>query len=177
MAHCPYCAIALEPAPTASRRCEQCRQRIVVKRVDGRPVYLTEAAVAVFEAERRRTASAARLTRERARWLALAAAAEAPAGRLHQLTAARLTEEVVAASKALYMSATDRAFRAARRDKAWDRAARIRRDQAGVLYRADGSHRPVAADILARYREGVGAELQRDRRDQPGCRAACGRLL
>ncbi len=159
VAHCPYCAIVLDPAPTASRRCEQCRQRIVVKRVDGGPVYLTEAAVVVFEAERRRSASAARLTRARARWLTLAAAADAPAGRLHQLTAARLTEEVVAASKALYLTATDRAFRAARRDKAWDRAARIRRDQAGVLYRADGSHRPVAADILARYREGVGAEL------------------
>ena len=39
VAHCPYCAIVLDPAPTVSRRCEQCRQRIVVKRVDGQPVY------------------------------------------------------------------------------------------------------------------------------------------
>ena len=160
VAHCPYCAVVLDPAPMASRRCERCRQRIMVKRVDGHPVFLTEAAVAIFNAERRRVASSARLTRERARWLGLAAAAGAPERRHAQLAAGRLSEDNVAASRALYLAAVDRAFRAARREKAWDAAARIRREQAGVLDRAAGSHRPPTADVVALYREGVAAELR-----------------
>ena len=160
VAHCPYCAVVLEPAPTASRRCDRCRQRIMVKRVDGHPVYLTEAAVAIFEAERRRVASSARLTRERGRWLGLAATAGAPERRHAQLAAARLSEDSVVASRALYLTAVDRSFRAARREKAWDAAARIRREQATVLYRAAGSHRPPPADLVALYREGVAAELR-----------------
>jgi len=160
IAHCPYCAVVLAPAPTASRRCERCRQRIMVKRVDGQPVYLTEGAVAVFEAENRRAASAARLGRERARWLALAAAVDAPERRQAQLTSARLSEETVAASKALYLSSVDRAFRAARKTKDWDLAARYRRDQATALYRAAGSPKPPAPDIVVLYRDGVAAELR-----------------
>ncbi len=161
VAHCPYCALLLDPAPTASRRCERCRQRIMVKRVDGQPVYLTEAAVAVFDAERKRVSSAARLGRERTRWLGLAVAVAAPEKRHAQLSAARLSDETVAASKALYLSAVDRAVRAARRARDWDTAARLRRDQATALYRAAGGmSKPPAPEVVALYRDGVAAELR-----------------
>ena len=43
--YCPYCALLLDPPPESSRRCPRCRERIIVKRVDGRAIYLTEAAV------------------------------------------------------------------------------------------------------------------------------------
>jgi len=160
IAHCPYCALVLVPAPTVSRRCERCRQRIMVKRVDGHVVYLTEAAVQVFDAERRRIADSARLTRERERWLRLAAASGAPAGRRAQLAAARLTEEVVAAARALYITTVDRGVREAKRDRDWDGAARIRREQAMALYRLAGSPMPPPADVLAIFREGVAAEMR-----------------
>jgi len=160
IAHCPYCALVLDPAPTVSRRCDRCRQRIMVKRVDGQAVYLTEAAVQVFDSERRRIANAGRLTRERERWLRLAATAGAPAGRQAQLAAARLSEEVVAASRSLYLTTVDRAFRTAKRDHDWDGAARIRRDQAMALYRLAGSPVPPPADVVATYQEGVAAELR-----------------
>jgi hypothetical protein len=159
-AHCPYCAQFLDPAPTVSKRCDRCRQRIVVKRAEGRMVYLTEAAVLVFDAERRRVANAGRLTRERERWLRLAAPAGAPASRVMQLGSARLTEEVVAAARTLYLTTVDRAVRAAKRDHDWDGAARIRREQAMTLYRLAGSRVPPSADVLAAYREGVAAELR-----------------
>lgn len=159
-AHCPYCALLLDPAPTVSKRCDRCRQRIVVKRADGRMVYLTEAAVLVFDAERRRVANAGRLTRERERWLRLAAPAGAPASRVTQLGAARLTEEVVSAARTLYLTTVDRAVRAAKHDRDWDAAARIRREQAMTLYRLAGSRVPPPAEVLAVYREGVAAELR-----------------
>ncbi|MGZ6328975.1 MAG: hypothetical protein ACXWN2_09755, partial [Candidatus Limnocylindrales bacterium] len=188
IAHCPYCALVLDPAPTVSRRCDRCRQRIMVKRVDGQAVYLTEAAVQVFDSERRRIANAGRLTRERERWLRLAATAGAPAGRQAQLAAARLSEEVVAASRSLYLTTVDRAFRTAKRDRDWDGAARIRRDQAMALYRLAGSPVPPPADIVTTYREGVAAELRgvaeisRDAelvsaRCRDACRADDGRIL
>lgn len=160
VAHCPYCALILEPAPATSCRCERCRQRIVVKRVDGSSVYLTEAAVAVFDAERRRLASAARLIRERTRWLAAATTVGAPAERIDRLADARLTEDSVGAARTLYVRAADRAFRAARHDRDWDRAARLRRDQALLLYRATGTRTPPVAEIVTLFREGVAAELR-----------------
>jgi hypothetical protein len=157
---CPYCALVLEPPPMASRRCGRCRQRIRVKRIDGRPVYLTEAAVLVFEAERRREAGSGRLKRERERWLRLAAAAGAPADRQARLAAAPLSEIVVGSARALYLSAVDRAFRAARRDHEWEAASRIRREHATALYRLAGSPVPPTPDLVAVFREGVVAELR-----------------
>ena len=157
---CPYCALVLEPPPVASRRCTRCRQRIRVKRIEGRPVYLTEAAVLVFEAERRREASSGRLTRERERWLRLAAAAGAPAERQARLATAPLSEIVVGSARALYLSAVDRAFRAARRDHEWETASRIRREHATALYRLAGSPVPPPPDLVAVFREGVVAELR-----------------
>ena len=121
-AACPYCAVLLQPAPASSQRCARCRQRIVVRRVDGRAVYLTEAALPVFQAERRRIASAGRLNRDRARWLKLAAAAGAPADRAARLGAAEVSEQVVEGCRTLYMSAVERAFRAARRERRWEDA-------------------------------------------------------
>jgi hypothetical protein len=158
--HCPYCAAPLEPPPTSSRRCEECRQRIVVKRVDGRQVYLTEAALPVFESERRRVASSTRLTRERNRWLELADAVGGSTHRHAQISAARLTDASVAAAKAFYLGAAERAFRLARRDKKWDLAARIRRDEAVALHRAEGSPKPPSPEVLALFRDGVASELR-----------------
>jgi hypothetical protein len=160
LANCPYCALLMQPPPASSRRCDRCRQRIIFRRVEGRAVYLTEAAVLVFEAERRRVAASGRLTRERDRWLRLAAAAGAPAPRQARLAAAPLSEGVVDAARALYIGTVDRAFRAAKREKDWESASRIRREQATALYRMLGSPLPPSADIIALFREGVAAELR-----------------
>ncbi len=157
---CPYCALVLEPPPVASRRCGRCRQRIRVKRIEGRPVYLTEAAVLVFEAERRREASSGRLTRERDRWLRLAASAGAPADRQARLAAAPPSEAVVASARSLYVATVERAFRAAKRDHEWEQASRIRREHATTLYRLARSPLPPPIDLVALFREGVAAELR-----------------
>jgi hypothetical protein len=157
---CPYCALVLEPPPVASRRCGRCRQRICVKRIEGRRVYLTEAAVLVFDAERRREASSGRLTRERGRWLRLAAAAGAPADRQARLAAMLPSEAVVASARALYVATVERAFRAAKRDHEWEEASRIRREHATALYRLARSPLPPPSDLVALFREGVVAELR-----------------
>ena len=158
--YCPYCAKLLEPAPTTSKRCDRCRQRIVVRRIDGAAVYLTEAAVLVFEAERRRVMNSARWTRDRDRWLRLASVAGAPPERQAQLAAARLSDDVVAAARKLYLITVDRAFRAARGARDWDEAARLRRDEAAALFRVAGSPMPPPADVVEVFREGVAAELR-----------------
>ncbi len=159
-AFCPYCVVLLDPPPASSRRCARCRQRIVVKRVDGRLVYLTEAAVLVFAAERQRVTTSKRLTRERERWIRLAATAGAPAQKTARLTAAPISEESVAAARTLYDATVARAFTAARRNRDWEKASRIRRDQATALYRVAGSPIPPPADLVALFREGVAAELR-----------------
>lgn len=159
-AFCPYCALLLEPAPASSQRCVRCRQRIIVKHIDERVVYLTEAAVPVFVAERRRIAASGRLTRERERWLRLAAAAGAPVQSRERFAAARLSEAVVGSARSLYLTTADRAFRAAKRDHDWEAASRIRREKATVLYRVAGSPLPPPDDLVAMYREGVVAELR-----------------
>ncbi len=159
-AACPYCALLLQPPPTSSRRCPRCRQQIVVKHIDGRTAYLTEAAIAIFEAERRKESDVGRLTRERERWLKLAVAAGAPAQRASRLGAARLSQEVVDESRQLYLGTVDRTFAAAKRDRRWEEAARIRREQAIALHRLAGSPQPPPDDLLAIYQEGVAAELR-----------------
>jgi hypothetical protein len=159
-AACPYCGLLLQPPPVSSRRCARCLQRIVVKHVEGRTVYLTEAALVVFEAQRRRQASSGRFIRERARWLKLAETATAPSERIARLAAAFPSEDAVAAARTLYMSTVDRAFRAAKRDNEWETASRIRRKQVADLYRLAGSPVPPPADLVALFREGVTAELR-----------------
>jgi hypothetical protein len=132
----------------------------VVKRVAGRAVYLTEAAVEVFEAERKRSASAGRLVRERARWLKLAAAAGAAPDRSNRLLAADVSEAVVEGARRLYLATIERSFRAARQERRWEDAARIRRDHAAVLFRIGGSQVPPPPEILKLHRDGVTAELR-----------------
>jgi hypothetical protein len=160
VASCPYCAVLLDPPPKADRRCVRCRRRIKVKRVQGRAVYLTEAAVEVFEAERRRIANLGRWTRDRRRWLKLAASVEAPAGRIDRLERAAVSDVVVAAARSLYQATVERRVRAARRNRRWDEASRLRLDEALALYRVAGSPLPVPEDVVALHREGALAELR-----------------
>lgn len=181
-ATCPYCATLLDPAPERGRLCPRCRRRIVVRRVDGRLVLMTEEALGVFESERDRETRESDRTGERRRWLALAKGVSAPANRIVRLAAAAPTEEVVAASKDLYLAAAERAVRTARRSKRWQEVARIRRDQAAALYRASGSPIPPPDEIVALHRAwseaalraltkfGAQAELV-----SAGCCAICGR--
>lgn len=152
---CPYCAVLLDPPPEADRRCPRCRQRIIVKRVDGRAVFLTEAAVLVFDAERKRLANMGRWTRDRGRWLKLASSLGAPPARIARLERAVLSDEVVAASQTLYEATVERLVRTARRERRSDDAGRLLLDQALAFYRIAGSPLPPPDDIVARHREGA----------------------
>jgi hypothetical protein len=158
--YCPYCAVLLRPPPETSRRCPRCRERIVVKHVDGRAVYLTTAALAVFDLEHRRTADAVRWAKERTRWLKAAVTVGAPAQKIARLGSAPLSADVVAASQSLYVTTVDRSFRAAKRERRWQDASRIMRDHASLLYRFAGSPLPPPDDITAIYREGAKAMLR-----------------
>ena len=158
--YCPYCALLLEPPPDASRRCPRCRERIIVKRVDGRAIYLTEASVLVFESERRRMANAGRWTRERTRWLRASVVVDADRDRLARLAAAPLSEEVVRASRALYVNTVERSFRTAKRERRWEDASRIMRDHAQVLFRLAGSPIPPPEDAVRAHSEGAAAALR-----------------
>ena len=160
VASCPYCANVLQPPPAASGRCPRCRQRIVVKRIADRAVYLTEAAVPVFEAERKRLVYAGRWTKKRDRWLDLALAGGAPADRVARLVREPVTEGVVAAARTLYVSTVERAFRSARRDRRWEEAARIRFGYALALYRLAASPIPPPQEIVRLHQDGLDAALR-----------------
>ncbi len=157
---CPYCARVLQPPPVANRHCPRCRQLVVVKRVEGHVAYLTEAAVAFFEAERRKELDSQRWNQERERWLKLAAAAGAPTQSTRNLAAARISEEVVEAARTLFMTTAERAFESAKRQHRWEDAAKVKRDQASALHRAAGSPKPPTDDVVTLYREGLTAELR-----------------
>ncbi len=157
---CPSCGVMLDPPPDHTRRCPRCRRQIVVRHSGGRAIYLTEAAVEVFEAERQRELDEQTWARERRSWLLLAQRAGVPAERRGHLTAAPLTTASVKASRTLYLVAAERAARAARRDKRWAEVAQIRRRQAAALFEEAGSNTPPAEEILALYREGVAATLR-----------------
>jgi DNA-directed RNA polymerase subunit RPC12/RpoP len=157
---CPYCAVLLQPPPPSSRRCPRCRQRIVVKKATDRTVYLTEAAVPVFEAERRRAIDHRRHVHARDRWLRLATTAGAPEDRVRRLAGQLASEAAVETARALYMTTVDRAFRFARRERRWETAARLRRDQAAALHRVAGRRLPPSDEVVALYREGVSAQLR-----------------
>ena len=157
---CPYCARLLEPPPASSRTCPRCRQRIVVKHVDGRAVYLTADAVPIFESERRRVASSGRWTRERQRWLKLAAAAGATSQRAEWLAAAPPSDEVVESARALYMTTVERLFRSAKADRRWEEASRLRREQAMTLFRLAGSPSTPPQALVELKRDAEVAELR-----------------
>ena len=114
----------------------------------------------MFEAERRRLAGAGRLTRERERWLKLAAAAGAPSERVARLAAAQLSADVVDDARTLYLAAVERSFQVAKREQRWEDASRIRREHALSLYRVAGSPVPPPAEIVKLHRDGAAAELR-----------------
>ena len=157
---CPYCAEPLKTPPVASGKCPRCRLRIVVKRVGDRNIYLTEAALPVFLAQRRRALHAGRWTLERDRWLELAKASGAEPQSLARLTRLPVSEEVIASARNLYMSTVERGARAARRERRWEDAGRLRYDQAHALYRNARSPKPVPADVLAVHRDGLNSSLR-----------------
>lgn len=157
---CPNCGVVLDPPPDHTRLCPRCRRRIVVRHSEGRAIYLTEAAVEVFEAERRHDINEQAWTRQRRAWLQLARLAGAPADRRARLAAAPLTLAAIQSSRTLYLAAAERAVRAARRDKHWDDVARIRRRQAAALFEDAGGKPPPADDILAIHREAMAATLR-----------------
>ena len=76
-----------------------------------------------------------RWSTERDSWLTLAAGVEATPPRVSQLSRAEPSEDVVAASRELYLTAADRAARAAKRAKRWNDLARIRREEAAASVR------------------------------------------
>jgi hypothetical protein len=157
---CPNCGVALDPPPQRTRLCPRCRHRIVVRRADDRTIYLTEAAVEVFESERQREIDEQTWTRQRREWLDLARSAGAPLERRRRLAAATLSAPVVASSRALYLTAAERAVRAARRDKRWDDLARIRRRQAAALFEEAGGSAPPSDEIVALHQDAARATLR-----------------
>jgi hypothetical protein len=116
--------------------------------VEGHVAYLTEAAVAIFEAERRKELDLGRWNQDRDRGLKLAAAAGAPATSTRKLAAARISEEVAEAARTLFMTTAERAFESAKRQHRWEDAARVKRDQASALHRAAGSPKPPTDDVV-----------------------------
>ena len=144
-AYCPYCATILQPPPSSDRPCAQCRQQIVVRQVDDRTVWLMEAALPVFEAERRRIADEARWTASRAYWLDLARATGAPKAKLTKAAEEAPTEDRVNAARDLYLTSVDRWFEAVAKDGQWSVAAQIRYDQALVLFELAGTPAPANA--------------------------------
>ena len=157
---CPYCAIILDPPPVRDRRCPSCRHPIVVRRVDGRTVYLVDASVPIFERERDRAADELRWTAERKAWLKLAASVRATADDRSALAAAELSAATVEACRTLYLETAERAARAARREKRWADVARIRRALAATLFGEAGGPVPPPDEIAAMHREGMVAELR-----------------
>lgn len=144
-AYCPYCATILQPPPESDSPCARCKQQIVVRRIDGRTVWLMEAALPVFEAERQRAADEERWTAERARWLDHALATGAPKARVAKAAHEAPTDARVSAARDLYLASVDRSFEVATGDGRWADAARIRFDQALVLFDAAGAPVPALA--------------------------------
>jgi hypothetical protein len=176
LAACPSCAVLLDPRPTASRRCGQCRERIVVKRLEGGVLYLTRPAAAALEAGQRRVKETARLARLRDRWLAQASAVGASPAAIERIGRVTASEEGVQAARGLYLGAANRAFTAAHRERRFAEAASIRRAQALALVREKGAAVPVSDEVIALYRDAMSAELKAQRefgRDAELAAASC----
>jgi hypothetical protein len=60
----------------------------------------------------------------------------------------------------LYVATADRSFNAAKRERRWEDASRMRREQALALYRIAGSPSTPPAETVALLREGATAELK-----------------
>jgi hypothetical protein len=159
-AACPYCAVLLDPPPERGRLCPRCRRPIVVRRVDGRRVLLTRDAVEVFTEERSRQVHEHELISARRHWLALAAGVSAPEKRVARLESSLPSSAVVVSSRELYLRSAEQAVRAAKREKRWREVARVRHEQAAVLYREAGTPKPPPDDILALHRAWSDAALR-----------------
>ena len=160
-AYCPYCAAHLDPPPTTDRRCARCRQRIVVRSIEGGVlVYLTEASIRVFDAEREREANLERWAGERRRWLVLARAAGAPPSRVDRFERATASEDAVEAARAFFGTTVDHAVDDALRRDLWEVAAGLRRDQARAIHQIAGRPLPVGDDITELVREAALIELR-----------------
>jgi hypothetical protein len=157
---CPSCGFLIDPAPTRNRRCPACREPIVVRQINGRPAYLTEAALEVFLGERAREAAEAANEVERERWLHLAATVDVPAPRRQRIAEAPPTEEAVEAARRLYESAAERAVRSARHELRYADVARIHRAHATAAFEAAGSPIPPPAEIVALHQDGMLALLR-----------------
>ena len=160
----------------------------MVRHSEGRAIFLTQAAVEVFESERQRKIDEQTWTRERRYWLHLGRLTGAPADRRRRLAGAPLTAASVKAARALYLLAAERAVRAARRDKRWDEVAQVRRRQAAALFLEAGGNPPPADDIVALHQEGAAATLRKIAEVSgeaelvgasccPACRADNGRIF
>jgi hypothetical protein len=157
---CPSCARIVSPAPVRPRKCPFCRRTIVVRRTGGRTVYLTEAAVEVFEAERRREADIAGWTARRAEWLRLAQGVGADPARVARIVGRHLAPETVAEARSLYVTAAAKVQKDAAKAGHWDVAARVGREQAAALYLDAGSPVPVPEDVLALHSRAMIAMLR-----------------
>ncbi len=131
-----------------------------MRRLEGRTVLLTEAALDVFKAERRRTAEELAGTEARERWLRLAHGVNASPDRSAKLAAAPISSDVVAACRTLYLAAAERVIKSARRDGRWGDVGRIRREQAKALHEESGAASPPSDEIAELYREGMVAVLR-----------------
>jgi hypothetical protein len=156
---CPYCAFLMSPPPPRTRRCPSCRQQVIVRRLDGAAVYLTETAAAVLEAQRRREADEKAWTASRQHWLALAKSVRAPADLVRQVAEMPLTERAVDGARAVYRTAADQAVREARQGEHWVQVERLRSAEAEALYEDLGRPVPPPDDIIAVYREAKAAVL------------------
>ena len=157
---CPYCGVLLDPPPTGTRRCVRCRKRIVVRHVSRRAVYLTEAAVPVFEGERQRSLDERQWASERRRWLHLARGVKAPVDRRERIARAPLSADAARAARTLYLTTVEREVRAARRARRWNDVAVLRREQAAVLFEEAGSPVPPPVDVLRLHQEASKAALK-----------------
>jgi hypothetical protein len=128
--------------------------------VDGRAVYLTEAALPVFEGERQRTVDERRWATERGRWIRLAKGVKAPGDRRARIEGAPLSADVVGAVRTLYLTAAEREVRASRRARKWNEVAIIRREQAAALFEEAGSPVPPPDDVIVLHQEAANAALR-----------------
>lgn len=157
---CPSCARLIDPPPARSRHCPHCRRPIVVRHTGGRTVYLTEAAVEVFEAERRREIDEAAWFAARERWLRLARDAGVPQDRRDRAAGRPVSEAAVGEARDLYLAASAKEIRAATRTHDWAAAARRGRERATARYRDAGSPVPVPAEIRADHDAAMKALLR-----------------
>lgn len=132
----------------------------MVRRTEGRVIYLTEAAVEIFEAERDRDAQTVAWEKERHDWLQLARLIGVPEDRRRAIAERPIGAQSVKAARTIYLTTVEREVKAARRDKRWEDVARMRRRQAAALFEESGGSIPPDPDVLEMYHEGMEATLR-----------------